>query len=213
VLIQSAAAAPNLDIRSPSFGLEGLAIRAPADPAVEAAVHAVLTELKSNLSTPLAEIKALVKAKNVTEATIKPLLTEIKGDLDSAHAALEAIKAAKPTSTTGPARRQETTPALTTTAPPAATGTPAPDTDDIAVLVQNIVTNLSMTLSSLLSFAKAVPGLGVLLSGIDASLNQVLNGLSNLLAGLLKVVAQLLVGVAKLLSNLAMGLTLGALGL
>ncbi|KAH7097482.1 hypothetical protein BKA62DRAFT_623779, partial [Auriculariales sp. MPI-PUGE-AT-0066] len=85
--------------------------------------------------------------------------------------------------------------------------------DDVAVLVAGLITDVTTLLDGVLGQLAGIPTIGGLFGGLDAALNQLLKGLEGLLAGVLNLVAQLLVNVADLLRKLALGLTLGSLGL
>ncbi|KAJ7094727.1 hypothetical protein B0H15DRAFT_136692 [Mycena belliarum] len=151
-------------------------------------IQTVLATLQSATGAILPQIDALVSGGNATDDTVTPLVTSLTGALDIATAALAVLPAP-----TGAAKRQSN--------------------DEIAKVVAGLITEITKTLDGLLGSAATIPGLGNLLGGLDASLNQVLKGLERLLAGVLNLVAQLLVDVAKLLRALAFGLTLASLGL
>ncbi|KIK58218.1 hypothetical protein GYMLUDRAFT_202684 [Collybiopsis luxurians FD-317 M1] len=151
-------------------------------------IETVLNTLKSSTDTILPQITAIGQAGNASDANVTPLINDLTAALDTASSSLTSLQ-----TSSRKARRQSD--------------------DDIANLVAGIITDIANALDTLLGDAAAIPDLGSLLGGVDASLDQVLKGLETLLAGVLTLVANLLVDVAGLLESLALGLTLASLGL
>ncbi|KAB5589477.1 Sc15 protein [Ceratobasidium theobromae] len=170
-------------IASPVTLPEDMVKRAPKPDGISG----VLSKLDRSLSVILPQIDQLVQTKTANQANVEPLIGQVVAALNTAHDELVAL------TPTQLIKRQST--------------------KEIAQLVSKIITNIATTLNGLLQFASTIPLLGVLLSGVDRALNQVLLGLSILLKGVLKLVAVLLANVAQLLRNLGLSLTLGALGL
>ncbi|KZV79363.1 hypothetical protein EXIGLDRAFT_782449 [Exidia glandulosa HHB12029] len=150
----------------------------------EAEVVTILTTLHTQTLADAAAIQAAALL-NPSEDSISPLFDTLVAHINEATTAINALEPS--------AKRQSS--------------------DDIAALVALIFTDLTTTLDGLLVQLSGVPNIGVLFSGLDVALNQLLKGLEGLLAGVLDLVATLLVNVAALLRNLALGLTLASLGL
>ncbi|KAK7006409.1 Sc15 protein [Favolaschia claudopus] len=151
-------------------------------------IETVFNTLKSSTDSILPQINSLVAGGTASDATVTPLINDLTAALDTATASLASLDPVGESS-----KRQSD--------------------DEIANLVAGILTDITNALDGLLGEAASIPTLGVLLAGIDTSLNQVLRGLEQLLAGVLRLVANLLVDVANLLRSLALGLTLATLGL
>ncbi|KAK6980762.1 Sc15 protein [Favolaschia claudopus] len=150
-------------------------------------IETVFNTLKSSTDSILPQINSLVSGGTASDATVTPLINDLTAALDTATASLGELDPVE-------SRKRQSD-------------------DEIANLVAGILTDITNALDGLLGEAASIPTLGVLLAGIDTSLNQVLRGLEQLLAGVLRLVANLLVDVANLLRSLALGLTLATLGL
>ncbi|KAJ3825149.1 hypothetical protein EV361DRAFT_263764 [Lentinula raphanica] len=151
-------------------------------------VETVLNTLKSSTDVILPQITSVAQSGNVSDATVAPLINELTAALNTASSSLSALK------TNNKARRQV-----------ADLG--------VAVLVDELLTDITTTLDGLLAVASGLPEIGGLFAGVDAALHTVLGGLETLLAGVLVLVATLLGNVDGLLRSIGFGLTLASLGL
>jgi len=150
-------------------------------------IEGVLNTLKSSTDSILPQITALGSSGNATTDSLNPLIGQLDAALTTAATSLSSL------TPSALLKRQSDS--------------------DAATLTAGIVTDITNALGSLLNDASAIPELGSLFAGVDASLDQVLVGLETLLAGVLNLVANLLTDVAGLLRQLGLGLTLGSLGL
>ncbi|KAL5529899.1 hypothetical protein ACEPAF_6156 [Sanghuangporus sanghuang] len=176
-----------------TFG--SLALSGPAAAGTEltkrdnADIEQVFTTLKTSTDSILPQIQSAAASGNATDDNVTPLITQLVSALNSASSSLSGLSSSSRTLN----KRQSDS--------------------DIATLVAGIIEDISGALEDLVGDAASIPDLGVLFSGIDAALAEVLTGLEILLSGVLQLVADLLTDVAGLLNQLAFGLTLGALGL
>ncbi|KIM26292.1 hypothetical protein M408DRAFT_330663 [Serendipita vermifera MAFF 305830] len=189
-LVAATAAGPaDIVVRSPGSGtVQAMAIK--RQESVEAQVSSILTTLRSDIASPLASIKSMIAAGDVSLEEITPHFEAVTGSLTSAAGSITAIS---PVSLPKLLARQTN--------------------DELANLIAGIINDIADALQGLVGDLKTIRLLSGLLFGLDTALNQVLVGLGILLKGVLNLVAQLLVNVAALLRNLAFGLSLGTLGL
>ncbi|KZT55871.1 hypothetical protein CALCODRAFT_484405 [Calocera cornea HHB12733] len=153
----------------------------------ESQISAIVDTLQSTVEAAVGSLNSF-DPSTATLAEIQPYVVDIEDAFSTAASGLSALASS---SKRGVAARQT---AFET---------------ELAQLVAGLLTDVATALDGLLS----VEGLGALLPGLDAPLNETLLGLETLLAGVLSLVSALLVDVAGILNSLALGLTLATLGL
>ncbi|KAL5487512.1 hypothetical protein ACEPAI_5620 [Sanghuangporus weigelae] len=172
-----------------------LALAGPAATNIElikrdnADIEQVFTTLKTSTDSILPQIQSVAASGNATDDNVTPLINQLVSALNSASSSLSGLSSSSRMLN----KRQSDS--------------------DIATLVASIIGDISTALEGLVGDLASIPDIGVLFSGIDAALAEVLTGLEILLSGVLHLVADLLTDVAGLLNQLAFGLTLGALGM
>ncbi|KAH8115047.1 hypothetical protein DFH11DRAFT_1762324 [Phellopilus nigrolimitatus] len=150
-----------------------------------ATVSSVFTTLKSQADAVLPQFSSLVASGNATSSTVTPLVNQLVSALNTAHGSL--------------------------TAAPAGSRLVKRQSDDaIAAQIAGVVSDIANGLNPIIG---VVPGLDVILLGLDTALDEVLISVGVLLEGILVLVSSLLVDVAVILQGLGLGVVLGLLGL